>query len=117
MILALNQYPELKKIVVAAKPDYRKKNVIIHVVTELELFNQRSIASMNDSSSWSDYTAVNLTTLKAIAAVDMGLNTPNFKLPKDICIVSTGYFCGKKATASIYFHPDNVAKLIPGSKS
>lgn len=115
MIYKLKDFPELLRIIHAVDPEYRKHNVIVNVVERMAL----------GGTYWSGgsrvaYTAVNLLTMQSSGAPQFSppqfggpATDPVVAVPEGVAIVSTGTFCGKKATASVYLNPANVEKLLP----
>lgn len=123
--------PEVKAIVSAAFPDYRKR------VAYVAAFGGRmNINSFWDGGSRSEYAIVDLASFRRKAlptathpyfdiAVhglanqesqaiesDQAGNCYLKALPEGFAIVQAGTFCGKSATAFIYVNPANLAKLL-----
>jgi hypothetical protein len=112
--LTLKDNPELKTIIKAAFPDYRKQNCFVHVSTECTLSG-----TYWDGGSRSTYVAVNLSTKRSAGAPQYDppqfggpQRDPKCAIPAGIAIVKSGTFCGKTAIAQIFIHPDNVAKFL-----
>jgi hypothetical protein len=111
-IYNLKDHPEVKRIL--APFEYKKHKFILVVTDTVELSG-----TYWDGGSRSTYNAVNLRTLQVGPAPQYDppqfggpRNDPKVTLPVGVCIVKTGTFCGKTGTATVYLHPDNVAKLI-----
>jgi hypothetical protein len=115
MIVQLKEHPELKAIVLAAFPSYKKHQAIIHTADSVSLSG-----TYWDGGSRSTYVAVDLETRRSKGAPQY--NPPQFggpkvvpevSLPNGIVIVEGGTFCGKTATVTIFIRPDNMTKLLP----
>ena len=117
--IELKQRPELKKIVTAAFPNYKKHKAF------LSQFSELNINSYWDGGSKSEYVCVHVPTLtrrplpssshpyfdihargiqgeNAFVKVDHVGNVYVKQLPADCVIVEAGYFCGKPSTAHIH---------------
>lgn len=112
--ITLKTAPEALRLIRAADPSYRKTKARIFVGETVTLSG-----TYWDGGSRSTYTAVDLATGRSKGAPQY--NPPQFggprvdpcvQLPEGVCIIETGVFCGNTATANIYLHPANVAKLI-----
>ena len=115
MIVVIKDNPELLRVIRAVDSVYRKPKCIVNVATDCTLQG-----TYCDGGSRSTYTAVNLSDMRSSGAPQYApaqyggpMNDPRVDIPVGVVIVRTGTFCGKKATATIYMHPDNVAKLLP----
>lgn len=71
--------------------------------------------------SKSEYCGVNLATGDRLdcGGVEFGNpfthpDQPIVRLLPGYAVVKTGWFCGKKVRPTVYLHPDNAAKLLPG---
>ena len=116
LTLTLSQHPEVKRAILAADPSYRKKTAFLHVYETCEL-----TGTFWDGGSRSTYTAVDLVTGRSKGAPQYAPPqfggprvAPVVAVPDGVCIVETGIFCGKPATASVTINPINAAKLLPG---
>jgi hypothetical protein len=109
----VKQHPELKRLLQAADPSYKKHKVSVHVCKSV---------SMHDTywSGGTRYTctAVRLDNCKAVTGPQF--NPPNFggpsptvEIPVGVAIVKTGIFCGKTAQASIILNPEDATKALP----
>lgn len=113
---SLGSSPELKRIVLAAFGGYRKRDCYVIVSTSCSL-----TGTYWDGGSRSSYVAVDLATCRSTGAPQYdppqfgGPSTPHVELPLGVAIVKGGISCGKPATAVIYIHPDNLARLLPAS--
>ena len=113
--VTLKDHPEVLRAIRAADPTYRKQKAFLFVSERVTLSG-----TYWDGGSRSEYTAVNLTTGRSAGAPQYAppqfggpRTAPEVDLPPDVSIVETGTFCGKTATATIYIHPQNMAKLLP----
>ena len=113
--VTLKDAPEIARLVKAAAPDYRKRQAFIFISDDVSLSN-----TYWDGGSRSTYTAVNLETLRASTAEQFAPPqfggprvAPKVKIPDGACIVETGTFCGKPATASVYLNASAVRHLLP----
>lgn len=127
--LDLRSNPEIKAVVLAGFPSYRKHNCFVTV------FSPTTLNSYWDGGSRHEYAIVQLSTLKTkplptsthpyfdVAArgivgedesVSIGpsgsivLKT----LPEDFALVTAGTFCGKPATAFVYLNAANMPRLL-----
>lgn len=112
--VTLRTAPELARVIKAAAPDYRKREATILVRDRVMLSG-----TYWDEGSRSTYHAVDLATLRSLGAPQYdppqycGPSTdPVVAIPENVAIVKTGIFQGKTATATVYIHPANTAKLI-----
>lgn len=112
--VTLRTAPEIARVIRAADPTYRKQAALI-------LARERVMLSGTywDEGSRSTYHAVDLRTLRSLGAPQYdppqycGPSTdPVVAIPENVAIVKTGIFQGKTATATVYIHPANMAKLI-----
>ena len=126
----LKNPPQLKLFVRTIMPSYRKTQV------SLSEFRPIQLNSYWDGGSKSEYRLVHLDTFRTLAlptsthpyfdvarygvqgeneavSVDARGNVTLKTIPVNMCLVETGYFCGKPMTASFYLHPDNMQKLLP----
>ena len=113
--VTLKDHPEIKALVLAADRTYRKHEAVIKVETHVTLSG-----TYWDGGTRSTYTAVDLATHRSQGAPHYNppqfggpTASPEVALPIGTVIVETGIFCGKKATAYISVHPENMAKLLP----
>lgn len=130
--IELKNAPDLKRLVLAAFPDYRKKSVFLSVFGEHGV----NVNSYWDGGSRSTYVLVNLATMQRkamptashpyfdIARQGMaGQETPDVavdhvgtvtlkRLPEGIALIKGGTFCGKPATAHIRVNAANMAKYL-----
>lgn len=129
--VTLKTSPEVKRVILAAFPSYKKHSAFLSV------FNGgHSINSYWDGGSRDEYAIVELATLTRktlptrthpyfeIAArglcnqetqdvhVDHVGNVTLKHLPDGFALVSAGTFCGKPATAHVFLNPENMAKLL-----
>jgi len=106
---------QVKNIINATFPDYRKRKVFI-VPRKTVTFN-----GVNWSGgSRSEYRACSIDGQKQGKLVNMGQAAPwenpfegmKVDLPLNTVIVEGGYFCGKKSTLCIYVNPENMPLLL-----
>jgi hypothetical protein len=127
--ITLKNAPEVKRVILAAFPTYKKHDCFITPFYESGV----RVNSFWDGGSKSYFVLVHLTTLEHKALPSQSHpyfdlhnttgETPDIlfengcatlkRLPAGIALVEGGIFCGKTATAHIYLNPDNFAKLLP----
>ena len=129
--IELKQHPELKAVILAAFPTYKKHKAFFGV------FRSQNVNSYWDGGSRDLYGIVNLETLKAVSlptrshpyyevagrgigeqrspaiSVDSKGNITLELLPFNHALVNAGTFCGKPATAFVYVNAANMTKFIP----
>ena len=106
MIVNLKDYSKLKNWIQFADLSYRKQKAIVVIADSVSLFG-----TYWDGGSRNSYTFINMDTRtlkfgEQYAPAQFGgpKETPEIVLnPGTIC-VSTGVFCGKKATATVYLN-------------
>mgnify|MGYP000446863879 CR=1 FL=1 len=117
MIVTLKDFPEIERVIRAANPKYRKHKAIVVAGPRVTLHG-----TYWSGGSRTSYFGVNLSTFQCGGAPHY--NPPQFGGPQSdpvvnlepgAAIVALGTFCGKTATATVYVHPSNVAKLLPGT--
>ena len=113
--IELKQHPEIRAVVQAAFPTYKKHKAYLSVTTEVRLSG-----TYWDGGTRHTYVAVNLATKRSQGAPQYNppqfggpQTTPVVTLPEGVVIVEGGIFCGKPATAHLHVHPNNMAKLLP----
>lgn len=128
----LKSAPEVKRVILAAFPDYKKRRAFLS-----EFYSGKNINSYWDGGSKSEYAIVELATMsrrplpththpffevaaRGMANRDTGVvesdNVGNLHLkilPEGFALVETGWFCGKPATAHVYLNPANLTKMLP----
>lgn len=106
---------DVKPLINATFPKYRKRKVIIRVTDKVKFYD------LNWSGGTrSEYRACTVAGKPIDNRVDMSRPAPwnnpyeglEIDLPKDAVIVEGGYFCGKPRTLYINVHPDNMPKLL-----
>jgi hypothetical protein len=131
----LKNAPEIKRVILAAFPNYRKKTASFSAFSE----SGQNINSYWDGGSRDYYAVVELATMKrgtmpssshpyfdvarygmankedGVVKVDHVGNVTLKVLPEGFALVQTGVFCGKEASAHVYFNPANLAKLLPAA--
>ena len=127
----LRTAPEVKRLVLAAFPSYRKLRASISVFT-----GSVNVNSYWDGGSRSEFAIVDLATMQRkslptrthpyfdvaargmtnaeneIVKVDHVGNVELKVLPEGFALVEAGTFCGKPATAHIYLNPANMTKYL-----
>jgi hypothetical protein len=128
----LKTAPELKRVILAAFPSYKKHR------TFLSAFNGGvNINTYWDGGSRSEFAIVDLNTWQrkalptathpyfdvarkgiagqedSVIAVSAVGNVTLKVLPEGFALVEAGTFCGKAATAHVYLNAANMAKLLP----
>lgn len=130
--VALKNHPEIKAVVKAAFPGYKKHNAWLLVMGP----SGKRINSYWDGGSKSEFALVDLATGRRkdlpththpyydiaraglagqedqAVAVDERGNVTLKLLPEGIALVQAGWFCGKPATAMVWLNPANMAKLL-----
>lgn len=130
--IELKTAPDVKKVVLAAFPSYKKHNVFLSEST-----GGINVNSFWDGGSRSEFAIVELATMQRkqlptrthpyfdvaahgltnaendVVAVDHVGNVTLKQLPAGYVVVEAGTFCGKPATAHIYVNPENLVKLLP----
>lgn len=125
----LQSAPEVKRVILAAFPSYKKHNAFLSAFYESGV----QVNSFWDGGSKSCFVLVDLATLqhKSLPTsshpyfdlhsvtgqtpdveIDRGMVTLK-RLPAGIALVEGGTFCGKTTTAHIYLNPENLSKLLP----
>jgi hypothetical protein len=131
-IIELKSAPEVKRVITAAFPGYKKHKAILGTFPESGL----NINSYWDGGSKDEYAIVELATMNrkamptsthpffdiaargmanqsnGIVETDHVGNVTLKVLPEGFALVRSGYFCGKPATAGVYLNPANFAKLL-----
>ena len=112
--IELKNHPEIKRVVLAALPNYKKHKAFVHVAETVSLSG-----TYWDSGSRSTYTAVRLADGYSLGAPQYAppqfggpRETPVVEIPSGVVIVETGIFCGKPATASVTISPVDATKFI-----
>lgn len=130
--IELKNYPEIKAVILAAFPNYRKKTASIDLFSEYG----HSINSFWDGGSRDEYAVVELATgqkknlptsshpyfdlaahgvvnQESEAVVVDGRGNATLKiLPEGFVLIQAGTFCGKPATARLYLNQANMPKLL-----
>jgi len=134
--IELRQAPEVKRLVLAAFPSYRKLRASIAAFPGCVNIN-----SYWDGGSRSEFALVELATMvrkplptrthpffevaargmanqeSEVLKVDHVGNVSLKVLPEGFALVEAGTFCGKPATAHVYLNPANMAKLLPAANA
>ncbi len=110
---------DVRAVVNATFPKYRKRTVVIRPTTKVTFFD------LNWSGGTkADYRACTVAGDPLERKHDMGMAAPwnnpfegkEIDLPKDVIIVEGGYFCGKDRQLYLHVHPDNMPKFITEGK-
>lgn len=111
---SLKNAPEVKRVIQAADPSYKKHSAVLVQCESVELHG-----TYWDGGSRYTYTAVELATFRVKDAPQF--NPPQFggpqsspvvTIPEGIAIVKTGTFCGRTASATVFINPANANKLL-----
>lgn len=115
MLINLKNAPEIKALILAADPTYRKRTANLYAETEVSLYG-----TYWSGGSRNSYAGVCLSTRKVGAAVQYDpagfggpAETPRVSMVQGAAVVRTGFFCGAVSTATVYLHPTNLAQLLP----
>ena len=132
--VTLKSAPEVRRVVEAAFPSYRKHKAYIsafnggvninsywdggsrdeYAIVELASLQRRSLpTSSHPYFDVARHGSVNAET--ATVSVDHVGNITLKILPEGFALVAAGTFCGKPATAHIYLNPANMAKYLPAA--
>lgn len=115
----LKDYPEVKRLILAADSSYRKHQATVVVVDRVPL----------QGTYWSDgnrstYNAVDMLTGRSAGAPQYDppqfggpRETPVVTIPENVAIVETGTSRGETARAYVYVRAANVTKLLPNLQS
>lgn len=113
--IPLKSAPELKRVVLAADPSYKKHNAFFSVHASVEL-----TGTYWDGGSRDTYTAVDIATGRNQGAPQYAPPqfggprvAPKVDIPDGIAIVRTGIFCGKTAVAHVYVNANTATKFLP----
>jgi len=130
--ITLKSAPEVKAVILAAFPSYRKLKATLSVfhggininsywdggskdeyaVVELASLQRRSLPT--HSHPYFDVTRHGLAnTENQDVSIDHVGNLTLKRLPEGFALVAAGTFCGKPATAHVYLNVENMAKLLP----
>lgn len=134
-IITLSEHPEVKRIVNAAFPSYKKHKVFLSV-----FYEGLNINSYWDGGSRHEFAIVEMASMQRkllptsthpyFDIVRRGLasmtlpdlktdhvgNIALVRLPDGYAVVAAGTFCGKPATAHVYVNASNLSKLLPGGE-
>jgi hypothetical protein len=129
--VTLKSAPEVKAVVLAAFPAYRKQSAFLSAFG-----GGLSINSYWDGGSRTEFAVVELASLQrkslptrthpyfdvavrgltntenADLEVDRVGNVTLKRLPEGFALVAAGTFCGKAATAHVYLNPANMVRLL-----
>lgn len=137
-VLDLKQYPDLKEVVRAAFPSYKKHKVMVSA-----FHGGVNVNSYWDGGSKDEYAIVELATLKrmplptrthpyfevkavgmveaakqdSFISIDHVGNIELNVLPPGYVLVGAGTFCGKPATAHIWFNETDIPKQLTEGQS
>lgn len=130
----LKLYPEIKRVIVAAFPNYKKKKAMVSVFK-----GEVNVNSYWSEGSRSEYGIVELATMsrkllptpthpyfdvanrglagtgnRVLSADHVG-NITLKELPSGYALVSAGTFCGKPATTHVYFNVNDITTQLDGA--
>ena len=114
MRIELSKYPEIKAVIIAAFPHYRKKQAEVQSREQFSMYG-----TYWDGGSRNEYAAVNLVSMRSNGAPHYpptqfgGPGTQTMDIPVNVAIVEAGTFCGKQATARVLVRAENFTKLLP----
>lgn len=132
--IELKTAPEVKRVVLAAFPSYRKHNAWLSAFPESGM----NVNSYWDGGSKDEYAIVDLATMRTkpmpssthpyfdvarygiqgsndlVEVSDRG-NITLKQLPENFAIVRAGTFCGKAATAHVFIPAANMPRLLEAS--
>jgi len=106
---------EVKGIVLATFPDYKRRDVVIQP-TETITFHDLNWSG----GTKSEYRACTVDGRSITGKYDMGAPAPwnnpfegkSISIPEGAVIVEGGYFCGKPRILHIYVNPANMPKML-----
>lgn len=130
--IALKTAPELKRVITAGFPSYKKLRAFLSAFPERGM----GINSYWDGGSREEFAIVELSTNRRAnlptsthpyfdvqsrgirgeseqIAIDGRGRVTLKNLPEGFALVSCGIFCGKPGTAHVYLNPANLAKMLP----
>ena len=129
--IQLKTAPEVRRVIAAAFPSYRKQAAFLSVfnggvsinsywdggsrdefaIVELANMNRKSLPTR--THPYFDIAVKGLTNQEnQDVSVDHVGNVTLKHLPEGFALVSAGTFCGKPATAHVYLNQENMAKLL-----
>jgi len=115
-VINLAQAPEVKRLILAADPTYRKRTAALTVASEVALRG-----TYWSGGTRATYTAVNIATRQSQTAEQYAppqfggpKEVPTVALPPGAVIVQTGFFCGKVSTAQVFIHPQDLNPALTG---
>lgn len=106
---------EVKDIIQATFPDYKKRKVHIEPVEKITFYG----LNWSGGSKYV-YRAATIEGGSLPEKLDMGAIAPwrnpfegvTANLPQGCVVVQAGWFCGKTVTATIYVNPNDMPKLL-----
>ena len=129
----LKAYPELLKVIRAALPGYRKTKAFesafpdcgkdintywnggsrdCYVIVHIPTLQQKPLPT--HTHPYFDIAAQGLAGAEnQDVAIDQRGGVTLKRLPVDYVLIQAGTFCGKPATAHVFFNPENLTKLLP----
>lgn len=116
--IKLSDNPEMKRIVRAAFPSYKKHEVALSFAETVTISG-----TYWDGGSRSTYIAVEINTLRTLGAphynpLQFGgpKENPKVEIPAGVAILEGGTFCGKPATVHVFLRPDDAPKSLLAPK-
>ena len=108
---------DVKSILAATFPDYRKKQVGIDASGKCAFFDLNwsgGTRSQYVACTLAGKTLGSASNYNAMAPWDpRQIEGQTVDIPPGCCIVRAGTFCGKPSTATIYVNPADMPKLLP----
>lgn len=113
-IYELKQHPRLQQLIRQVLPGYRKHRVIVIPSERVQLSNGYWSGGSRYSYCQAALTGGGVRALAAPAApVEFGgSSVPPYTIPLGHTVISTGTFCGKTATATLYINPTDLAAVV-----
>jgi len=132
--ITLRSAPEVKRLILRANPDYRKRQAVVATFPES---GGVYVNSYWDGGTKDEFAVVHIETLamlslptsshpyfdiarhgiqgeNAAVVVDHYGNVTLKTLPDGYALVRTGWFCGKPSTATVYVLPGNLTPALTG---
>jgi hypothetical protein len=131
----LSQDPVLKRVVLAAFPNYRKRRAFVspfgdrgqsinsywdggsrdvHAIVELSTLRQKSLPT--STHPYFDVARQGLANVAdPYVTIDRVGNVTLRAIPPGFVLVTAGTFCGKPATAHLHFHPADLPRYLPAA--
>ena len=106
---------DLKPLVKATFPKYRKRKVYINVTSKITFYDVNW-----SGGTKAEYRACTVEGKPIKAKVNMGISAPwnnpfeglQIDIPVGAVITESGYFCGHKRAITFHVHPDSLPKML-----